>query len=172
MAGAGIGVNLDIDYRMSSHASFGVAGQYQEFSSENNTAARGAMGNLGFTFHGAPFRRADPWLRIAAGYRLLWSVHPTSGAPTTLVHGFEIAALNLGYDFRLSEGVAIAPMIGADLTLFVWEHAGNFSRALPSAQVGTFVFAGLQGRFDAGPSTSTSTSSMASSGVPGSRHVW
>src|SRR5450432_2221308 len=49
VAGAGIGVNLDIDYRMNPHASIGVAGQYQEFSSENNTAARGTTGNLGFT---------------------------------------------------------------------------------------------------------------------------
>jgi hypothetical protein len=168
VAGAGIGVNMDIDYRMTPHASFGVAGQYQEFSSENNTAARGAMGNLGFTVHGAPLQRADPWLRLGAGYRLLWSVNPTNGGPTVLVHGFELAALNLGYDLRLSEGVAIAPMIGADLTMFLWEHAGGFTRALPSAELGTFVFAGLQARFDAGPSSS----SVASASVPNHLHVW
>ena len=125
VAGAGIGVNLDIDYRMSAHASFGVAGQYQQFTSENNTAARGAMGNIGLTIHGAPLQRADPWARLGAGYRLLWSVNPIGGGPTALVHGFELAALNLGYDLRLSEGVAIAPMIGADLTMFIWGEAAG-----------------------------------------------
>jgi Autotransporter beta-domain len=168
VAGAGIGVNLDLDYRMSPRASIGVAGQYQEFSSERNTAARGTMGNLGITVHGAPLSRADPWLRFGAGYRLLWSVNPFSGGPTVLVHGFELAALNIGYDLRLSEGVAIAPMIGADLTMFLWQSAGGFSRALPSAQLGTFVFAGLQARFDAGPTTATRIASSESSGL----RVW
>jgi hypothetical protein len=170
VAGAGIGVNLDLDYRMSPHTSFGVAGQFQEFTSENNTAARGAMANIGFTFHGAPLQRADPWLRLGVGYRSLWSVNPVSGGPTVMVHGFELAALNLGYDLRLSEGVAIAPMIGADLNLFLWADAAGVNRALSTAQVGTFVFAGLQGRFDAGPSTASSAT--ASSGVPGRVHVW
>jgi hypothetical protein len=170
VAGAGIGANVDLDYRMTPHTSFGVAGQYQQFTAENNAASRGAMGNIGFTFHGAPMQRADPWLRLAAGYRLLWSVNPVNGGPTVLVHGFELAALNLGYDVRLSEGVAIAPMIGADLNLFVWERADGITRALSTAQVGTFVFAGLQGRFDAG--SSTASSATASSGVPGRVHVW
>jgi hypothetical protein len=170
VAGAGIGVNADIDYRIDPHTSIGVAGQYQEFNSENNTAARGAMGNLGVTYHGAPLRRADPWLRLGVGYRLLWSVNPIGGGPTVLLHGFELAALNLGYDLRLSEGVAIAPMIGADLNLFLWADANGVNRALSTAQVGTFVFAGLQGRFDAG--SSTASSSVASSGISGHPRAW
>jgi hypothetical protein len=158
VAGAGVGGNLDLDYRMSPHASFGVQGQYAEFTSENNAASRGVMGNLGVTYHGAPFSRADPWLRFGAGYRLLWSVHPIgplgNEGPTVLLHGFELGNLLLGYDFRLSEGVALSPMIGVDLNLFIWDHVNGVTTALSSAQVNTFVFAGLQGRFDAGPTTS------------------
>ncbi len=172
VAGAGIGVNADIAYRVSPHFSLGVAGQYQEFSSERNSASRGAMGNFGFTVHGAPFLRGDPWMRLAAGYRLLWSVNPVGGGPTVLVHGFELAALNLGYDLRLSEGVAIAPMIGADLTMFVWADAAGVNRALSSAQVGTFVFAGLQGRFNAGPSTSSSSGSSMAMSTDHNKRVW
>ena len=171
VAGAGVAGNVDLDYRLTPHTSVGLAGQYQEFNSENNTAARGTMGNIGVTYHGAPLQRADPWFRFGAGYRLLWSVNPVGGGPNVLLHGFEIAALNLGYDLRLSEGAAIAPMIGADLNLFVWEDSGGVNRRLSTAQVGTFVFAGLQGRFDAGSSTSSS-SATASSGRPGGAQVW
>jgi hypothetical protein len=171
VAGAGIGVNMDIDYRMSPHASIGVAGQYQQFTSENNTAARGTMGNIGVTVHGAPLQAADPWVRFGAGYRLLWSVNPIGGGPTALVHGFEIGALNLGYDLRLSEGVAIAPMVGADLTMFIWGEAAGVTHALSSVQLGTFVFAGLQARFDAGSSTASS-SSLASSSPVDHLRVW
>lgn len=159
VAGAGVGGNLDLDYRMSPHASFGVQGQYVQFTSENNAAARSVVGNLGVTYHGAPFTRADPWLRFGAGYRLQWSVHPTLPdgleGPTVLVHGFELGNLLLGYDLRLSEGVAVSPMIGADLNLFIWDHISNGpSGTLASAQVATFVFAGIQGRFDGGRTAS------------------
>jgi hypothetical protein len=164
VAGAGIGGNADLDYRLSPHASIGVGAQYQEFNSENNSASRGLLGNLGVTVHGAPFLRGDPWLRFGAGYRLLWSVNPVgpggNTGPTTLVHGFELADLKLGYDVRLNEGIAVAPMIGADLNLFVWENADGVTRALSKAAVATFVFAGIQGRFDAG-STSNGGSTMA-----------
>ncbi len=71
-----------------------------------------------------------------------------------LLHGFELGNLLIGYDFRLSEGVALSPMAGIDLNLFLWDHVDGVTTALSSAQVNTFVFAGLQGRFDAGPTTS------------------
>jgi hypothetical protein len=164
VAGAGIGGNADLDYRLSPHTSIGIAGQYQEFNSENNSAARGLAGSLGITVHGTPFLRGDPWLRFGGGYRLLWSVNPVEAngttGPTTLVHGFELADLKLGYDVRLNEGIAVSPMIGADLNLFLWEDANGVNRALSKAAVATFVFAGIQGRFDAG-STSNGGSSMA-----------
>jgi hypothetical protein len=175
VAGAGIGVNATLAYRMSPHVSLGVMGQYQEFTSENNSASRGTAGNIGFTFHGAPYTRTDPWLRIATGYRLLWSVDPllangTTGN-TTLIHGFEIGALNLGLDLRLSEGVAISPMVGADLNLFVWQDTAGFSSRLSSAQVATFVFGGIQGRFDAGGSSAARGGTVAASADP-TRKTW
>jgi hypothetical protein len=172
VAGAGIGVNGDIAYRINPHASIGVAGQYQEFTSENNSASRGFAGNLGITYHGTPLLRGDPWVRFGAGYRMLWSVNPVGplgvSGPTVLVHGFELAALNIGYDVRLSEGVAIAPMIGADLTMFLWQDTSAFgNHALSSAELGTFVFAGIQGRFNAGPTTASSRTATS-----GGLHVW
>jgi outer membrane protein OmpA-like peptidoglycan-associated protein len=153
VAGAGIGVSVDVDYRLSRPWSIGVEGQYQEFTNEQNSSARGLAANLGVTYHFAPVLRGDPWLRVGTGYRLLWENDPT-GAPaglTVLRHGFELLTAKVGYDVRVSEDVALAPVIGADLNLFVWEDPSNGSnQALATAEVGTFVYAGLQGRFDLG----------------------
>jgi hypothetical protein len=148
-AGAGIGASIDADYRITPHSSIGVQVEYQEFINELNTSARGLAANLGITVHGAPFSRGDPWLRLASGYRLLWSVNPP-GLPTTMLNGFELGKVTLGYDLRFSRDVALAPVIGADLNLFVWQDQDGMNTSLSSAQVGMFVFAGLQARFDMG----------------------
>jgi hypothetical protein len=151
VAGAGIGFSGDLDYRFSPYASVGVESQYQEFTTENNTGSRGLAFNLGVTVHAAPYRRADPFLRLGTGYRLLWDVNPISAPPNTtnLFHGFDTITGKLGVDIRVSKDVALAPVIGADLQVFVWEN----SNALSTAQLGTFVYGGLQGRFDVGGST-------------------
>jgi hypothetical protein len=165
VATAGIGVNLDADYRMNPRWSVGLQGEYQEFQNNraNNFAARGLAANVGVTYHGAPFVHGDPWLRLGAGYRGLWSVSAAGGPPSTLVHGFEIAKATLGYDIRVSQSVAIAPLVGADVNAFVAQNQGGVNSMLPvsSAQVGTFVFAGVQGRFDMG-GTTTATPTVAS----------
>ncbi|HEY6464218.1 MAG TPA: hypothetical protein VIY73_28820 [Polyangiaceae bacterium] len=151
-AGAGLGVNADVDYRLRPRWSIGVQGEYQEF--ENNTnadsAARGFAGNVGFTYHAMPFMVGDPWFRFGTGYRMLWTVPPTAGASNTLIHGFELGKLTLGYDIRASSGVALAPVVGIDLDLWEWQAQNGVNTALSTAQVGTYVFAGLQARFDMG----------------------
>ncbi len=150
VAGAGLGVGVDVDYRPQESFSLGLGGQLQEFASQQNSAARGLAFDLGATFHLAPLRRGDPWLRVGTGYRLLWEVDPDGvrGA-STLRHGFDLATLRVGYDVRVSEDVALAPVIGGDLDLFLWQAPGQGGGpALSSGMVGTFIYAGLQGRFD------------------------
>jgi hypothetical protein len=147
VAGAGIGVHLDADYRVTPLWSLGLQGEYQEFRNVQNMAARGVATNVGVTFHAAPILRGDPWLRVGAGYRLLWDVSPPATA-TTARHGFELAKATVGYDIRLSEAVAIAPQVGADVNLFLWQTVNGINSALASGQIGTFLFAGVQGRFD------------------------
>ena len=156
VAGAGVNGTLDLDYRMNPWWSVGIQGEYQEFTSEQNTAARGLVGNIGVTAHLTPLLRGDPYLRFGVGYRHLWSVNPP-GAETTSFFGLELGKLTLGYDIRLSQGVAIAPQIGADLTLFLWENSAGNTNALSAATVGTFIYAGLQVRFDMGGSSTNST---------------
>jgi peptidoglycan-associated lipoprotein len=68
-----------------------------------------------------------------------------------LRHGFEPIAAKAGYDIRVTPDVAVAPFVGADLNVFVWQSLNNTSNtALHKAQLGTFLYAGLQGRFDIG----------------------
>ena len=151
VAGPGIGVDIGAAYRANERWSVGVQGQYQEFKNELNAAARGVAADVGATYHLNPTLRGDPFVRVGAGYRMLWSVNPP-GAPTTMIHGFELAKATLGYDVRVSPDIALSPQIGADLDMFVFQNANGMNRALSSPQVGTFVFAGLGGRFDiAGP---------------------
>jgi outer membrane protein OmpA-like peptidoglycan-associated protein/outer membrane protein W len=153
MSGAGVGVGVDVDYRLSRPWSIGLEAQYQELSAEQNSSARGLAANLGVTYHFDPVLRGDPWMRLGTGYRLLWENDPVeSAAGTTLLrHGFELLALKIGYDVRVSEDVAIAPVVGADLDMFVWQDSSpGGSSPMATAQVGSFVYAGLQGRFDMG----------------------
>ncbi len=152
VAGAGIGAQLDLDYRINHHWSIGVEGQYQEFTSEQNSSSRGMAANLGATYHLSPILRGDPWIRIGTGYRLLWEQEPNGAVGVSqLRHGFELGAAKVGYDVRVSEDVAIAPVIGADLNVFLWENPSAASNgALTSGQVATFIYAGMQGRFDFG----------------------
>jgi len=106
IAGPGIGVNADLDYRATAHASIGVGGQYQEFQNGNqNSAARGVAANLGVTYHASPMLRGDPWARLGFGYRMLWSVDPVAGGPTTLIHGFELANSTWGTTSAFPRGL-------------------------------------------------------------------
>jgi hypothetical protein len=158
VAGAGIGFTADVGYRASPHTSVGLEGQYQAFTAENSSSAQGLDLNIGVTLHAMPESRGDPWLRLATGYRMLWQANPTgplgfaTSNTTDMFHGFDIVNARIGYDIRASSGVAFAPIIGANLQTFVWEN----STALTKAQVGTFLYAGLQGRFDAGGTSATS----------------
>jgi peptidoglycan-associated lipoprotein len=107
----------------------------------------------------APALRGDPWGRLGVGYRLYWERDATGpmGAmgATVLRHGLEILTAKVGYDVRVSKDVALGPVIGADLNVFAWQD----TRAFSSMQVGTFVYAGLQGRLDVGGARSMAVAS-------------
>jgi hypothetical protein len=148
VAGPGVAFNLGVNYRNSQHWSFGAQGEYQEFANEQNAAARGVSASLGATYHLNPNLRGDPYVRMSGGYRMLWSVNPP-GAPTTTVLGLELAKGAFGYDVRLNPDFALSPLVGAELDAFVLRDT-NGLRALAPPQLATFVFLGLNGRFDLG----------------------
>jgi len=151
-SGAGIGVSGDIDYRLSHRWSIGAEAQYQELTPNQNESARSFAANAGVTYHLDPMLRGDPWARLGTGYRIFYDNDPT-GEPNSpwRRHGFDILTAKIGYDVRVSEDVAIAPVVGADLNLFAWEFPSNGpGQIMSSPQVATFLYAGIQGRFDIG----------------------
>jgi hypothetical protein len=145
--GAGFAAGVDVDYRITRDWSAGVEGQYQTFDTVFNTGARGAVFNLGATHHFMPIRGGDPWLRVGTGYRVFWENNPSDlpGSSTVLRHGFEALTAKVGYDVRLSRDVALGPVVGADLTVFTFQD-----NTVVSPAQSTFVYGGLQGRFDVG----------------------
>jgi peptidoglycan-associated lipoprotein len=151
-AGPGVGFSVDLDYRITPQWSFGVQGEYQALSNEQNSSAYGVATSIGGTYHFEPVLRGDPWVRLGAGFRWLWEDDPTGAPGTTVVrYGLEAASLKLGYDIRLADNSAIAPVIGGDLVPFLGQAGTNESNhALSGTAVGVFVYAGLQARFDFG----------------------
>jgi len=151
-SGAGLAVGIGVGARLSGFWSVGLETQYQEFVPAQNSAARGFAFDIGATYHFLPVLRGDPWVRLGTGYRLFYESDPTGRtAGTWTRHGFDLVAAKVGYDVRISETVAIGPVIGADFDLFVWEDPTNPPNHLMSSpQPASFVYAGLQGRFDLG----------------------
>jgi hypothetical protein len=148
VAKAGIGIDAAVGYRIDPHWGLSVGGQYQELNAQNADASRGAAFTFAAQYHIVPTTRLDPWLELGTGYRMLWQVQGNNN-PTVLNHGFELARARAGFDLRLSPDIAIAPVIGADATVFLWQDQGT-AVAIADPRVSTFVFAGVQGRIDIG----------------------
>jgi hypothetical protein len=146
-AGGGVGIALAIDYRAQPRWGLGVRAEYDELGPRNDDWARGFVTDLGLTYHMRPSASADPWIRLGAGYRLFGNNATT---PKILVHGVELTRLTLGYDFRVDSNLAFAPILAADLDLFSWRYAfsDHLLHQFAQPQVGAFVFAGLQVRFE------------------------
>jgi hypothetical protein len=149
VASGGIGVEVGLNHRSTPRIAWGVRGQYQELGSARGTGTRGATADLNVTYHGQPMERLDPWLQIGPGYRLLWETNAST--PTVLTHGFQLVRALVGVDLRAGEDIALAPVVGGDLDVFLWQKpsdGGTFALANP--RLSTFVYVGVQGRFELG----------------------
>jgi hypothetical protein len=152
-AGPGGAIGASLGYRITPYWSVGATGQYQGYGTSGAQATsstlRGATADLHGTYHLAPYNRLDPHVTVGAGYRL-FAESPAGDAPTTLTHSLELGKVAVGLDVRSSESIAISPVVGADLNLFIL-RAGGAGPASPGNQsVSAFVFAGVEGRFDVG----------------------
>ena len=151
VATPGIGVDLGLGYRIDPKWAVLFAGEYQELDSQRAAAARGYTTSIAMQYHFAPLQRLDPWVEGGGGLRFLWE--DASVGPTVVTYGFQLARVRAGLDFRAGEAVAIGPVIGVDVTMFAFQDSGDLSAVINDRRLSTFVFAGLQGRFDVGDST-------------------
>jgi hypothetical protein len=150
---AGGAFSLQLGYRMTPAFALNIFGEYDEFAPGNglstSAATRGGVAGVNATYHVLPYQRVDPWVRLGVGYRALW-VTGDPNVADTMWHGFQFAKLEIGADLRTTEDVAIGPVIGADLSEYVWRNpAGDVGdQEISNKRVVPFVYAGLQGRFD------------------------
>jgi len=149
VAHAGIGVDAAVGYRIEPHYSVSLGGEYQQLEAERDDAVRGFALDIALQYHVAPAVRVDPWLEVGSGYRMLWLV-PFGPTRTVFLHGPELLRLRAGLDLRLSDDVAISPVIGADATMFVFREEEEKVHTIDEPKLSTFVFVGLQGRIDLG----------------------
>jgi hypothetical protein len=162
---AGGEVEVGVGYRLIPQLTLGVYGSGAAYGRgsqvDSSTNLYSATAGAQADWHFVPGRSEwDPWVSLGTGWRGYW-LNDSQG--TTSLQGWQLARLRVGVDFRVDKAVAIAPVIGADLTTFFTEStpASNGSSNIHSPNVNTFLFAGIQGRFDI-PTGSDSSSRVAS----------
>jgi peptidoglycan-associated lipoprotein len=155
IADAGGAAGLTLAYRINPHWSIGATGQFHGSSPDTDvgvgTDIGGVAAGLLATLHILPFSRVDPYVSLGTGYRVMW-IAPPGPDNNDMVHGFEAGRAILGVDFRASKDVAIGPMVGADVNVFLWNdpQGGTNQRLAGGVQPSTFIFAGAAARFDIG----------------------
>lgn len=155
---AGGAVGLNLGYRFNPRWSLGFTGQYHDSGArgtlEGNTDFRGVAAGVEGTFHMAPYSRIDPYFTLGTGYRALWRSAEVGSVGNLMTHGLQLGKALIGVDFRLSESLALGPVAGADVNLFLWDNpegtTGNRAISSGDRRPNTFIFAGLAARFDVG----------------------
>jgi hypothetical protein len=151
VAGPGLGIDLGVGYRLSPTWMLGATGAYQAYQAgnfEGDTSAGGATARIDATYHLATYSRLDPWLKGGLGYRYLCECGTPSTRTGLRLHGFELFNLSAGLDLRFAKQIALAPVVGASLTTFLWDRTD----AIADPRLGVFAYGGLQARFDVGGS--------------------
>jgi len=152
MGTAGGAVQAGLGYRLIPQLTLGVYGSGAEFgrggeidpSAKLYSAAVGVQAD----FHLFPGgSELDPWFSLGGGWRGYWI---DENAGKTSIQGLELGKLQIGVDIRLDQAIAISPVVGADLSTFFTQSTpdSNGYHNLGSAQLNTFLFAGIMGRFD------------------------
>lgn len=155
VATGGLGLDLGIGYRINPTWAVAWSGEYQALSPERTEAAQGFTSSIAAQVHFRPAQRLDPWVEAGAGYRFLWE-DPTAGA-TVRSHGFQLARVRFGLDYRADRHVALGPMVGLDANLFLFRDVGGDTSNIPDPRVSSFFFAGIQGRVDIGGGTGSTS---------------
>ena len=149
---AGGAVEVDASYRINPMFAVGLYSSFSQYAAGNQigseTDVYGATGGVQGTMHLRAERSVDPWLSLGTGWRGLW-LSPASGKNTSL-QGLELARLQIGADYRVSERVSITPVIGGSVNMFLGEDSPMTTKLteLDDKKVNFIGFAGLAGRFD------------------------
>jgi hypothetical protein len=149
--GSGMAVLAGLNYRLSRRWALGLQGEYYDFAGGPASPARGLAASAAAVWHFDGSQSADPWLRLGAGYRVLWEGDPSSvtGALVSM-HGLELVQVSVGYDVTLSKSLTVAPVIGAALDAFLWEDAPADVKQTSYTRFASLIYLGVQGRLALG----------------------
>jgi hypothetical protein len=152
VAQAGGSIQAGVGYRVIPQLTLGVYGSGSMYGRggqvDGSTNIYSATTGVEATYHILPAAsELDPWVSLGTGWRGYWE-HADQG--TTSMHGWQIAKLQVGLDYRIDKAIAIAPVVGADMTTFFTQAtpASSGWESISSPKVNAFLFAGVQGRFD------------------------
>lgn len=154
VAGPGAAVEVDLGYRIIPQLTVGVYGTLARSQHgdqiDSNTDVLGASAGVQAAWHLRPHVSIDPWVSLGGGWRALW-LNPDAGKVTSL-QGFDVARLQLGVDYRVTKEIAIAPVIGGSVSLFVSQDSPMTTSytEIADKKVNFTGFVGLSGRFDFG----------------------
>jgi hypothetical protein len=154
---AGGSLQLGVGYRVIPQLTLGVFGTGAMFGRgdqvDASTKIYSATSGVQADWHFLPAgHELDPWISLGSGWRGYW-LHSDQG--TVSMQGMELAKLQIGVDYRIDRAVAISPVVGVDLTTFLTQSTPE-TRAfnnISNPRVSSFLFAGLQGRFDISTAT-------------------
>jgi len=156
VTGPGAAVEIDLGYRIIPQLTVGAYGTFSKYQSgdslADNTDVIGATAGVQAAWHFRPERSVDPWVSLGGGWKGLW-LDPSNGK-TTALQGVELARLQVGADYRLSNDIAISPVIGGSLSMFISQDSPMTTDydELTNKEVNFTGFAGVSGRFDLGGS--------------------
>jgi hypothetical protein len=150
-AGGGAG-QFGVGYRLTPRLALGAYGSGALFDSGDllDQTAKMYSGTAGMQadFHLLPAEyRYDPWFALGSGFRGYW-MDEDEGRAALL--GWDFARLRLGVDVRMDREVAVSPVFGVDFATFFRESTPSSSgfAKLDAQKVNTFLFVGVQGRYD------------------------
>jgi hypothetical protein len=149
LAGGGGALRLGVGWRI---APRWTAGTYFE-ASRLGSGEQGTDGMTSFAaglqgqLHLAPASRLDPWIGLGAGWRGLWLEH---AAGTHVLQGLDLARVEAGLDWRVSDRLAVAPVVGLSFTEMLSEKGPGASgySDVQDRDIGQVLFVGVNGRFD------------------------
>ncbi|HEY6177361.1 MAG TPA: hypothetical protein VIX73_23050 [Kofleriaceae bacterium] len=156
VSGPGAAVEVDVGYRIIPELAVGAYGTFAKYqngdSIDSSTDVLGATAGIQAAWHFRPERSVDPWVSLGTGWKGLW-LNPSSGKVTSL-QGLELARLQIGADYRLTKDIAISPVIGGSLAMFISQDSAMTTdlTEIQDKKVNVTGFAGLSGRFDLGGS--------------------
>ena len=158
VASPGVTLDLGVGYRVNPKWAVMWSGQYAELTSERADAARAFTGTLAAQYHFAPTQRVNPWFEFGAGYKFFEDPATQSQLPHP-----RPPARSLARRHRLPRRRGRLPrrLIGGDATYFLFQDVPGAGTNIPDPTVSTFVYAGLQGRFDISTATPTGATTTA-----------